>query len=424
MNRQKGVFVFEADTAAFANRKRAARACTACQKRKKRCPHTFTKPLDGQNASGGGDGAEKVLPNLIHKEPIRFVGDLNPESILSDLSNGTKEKRFSRIATWVPQSKLDQQEQLRREEEAATHTVAAEEGASNASAAEALGVKQAESKALAVERYSKIERGRRTLTGHQRNYLQAVGAFRVLPKDTSDALISLYIAHIDPILPIIDGNKFRQEYLAGEASIWLIQAVCLVACKTVDAFSHLRLYEDGPLLDPIPFARSLHTGLDAAVKADLEADRFKKVQILTLMSLHNDGPGGIEESSAHLIQAIHDAQTTGVHIHTPGRTRNDQGAMLWWTLWALDKFNACLGGRPLMIADRDIDIDKPSLENNPRSRVMAAWLVIGAQLDKVIEYYRPGADPEVTGWEHDFTTFSALTSECELDKVEPAHRSE
>ncbi|KAK5262647.1 hypothetical protein LTR40_014972, partial [Exophiala xenobiotica] len=99
------------------------------------------------------------------------------------------------------------------------------------------------------------------------------------------------------------------------------------------------------------------------MKADLEPDRVTKIQILTLMHLHNDGPGGIEESSLHLSQAIHDAWTAGIHIQTPGRTPRDQASMLWWTIWTLDKFNACLGGRPIMIANRDIDIKEPPLES-------------------------------------------------------------
>jgi hypothetical protein len=427
-----GIFVFEADTAAFANRKRAARACASCQKRKKRCPHTFSKAQDSPNSAFGGgsanDGAEKVLPTLTHKEPIRYVGDLNPESILTDLSTSDRgAKRFSRIGTWVEQSRLRAGLLLQQEESNAQATSAPNAASMAATTsdqvAKANRPNEMSLKQAAVDRYSKIERGRRTLTGHQKNYLQAVGAFRVLPKATEDALVSTYIACIDSLLPIIDGDKFLAEYTAGEASVFLVQAICLVACKTEESAPYLRLYEDGPLLDPIPFARSLHTGLDAAMKADLEADRFTKVQIMTLMSLHNDGPGGIEESSLHLVQAIHDAQTTGVHIDTPGRTRNDQGAQLWWTLWMLDKYNACLGGRPLMIAERDIDIEEPETEANPRSQSLTVWRALGHLLDKVIEFYRPISDPDATGWEQDFPSWKTLTANCNLETLLPSHQS-
>ncbi|KIW77985.1 hypothetical protein Z517_07818 [Fonsecaea pedrosoi CBS 271.37] len=396
--------VWEADTAAFASRKRAARACQKCRAAKKRCHHTFQRPPEQQADS---DGLDRVLPNLTHKEPIRFVGDLNPESILTDLSSRKQGgQRISRIGTWVEQSR-DLQDGLPPED---------------------LGPpqphKSGDKTPLNVEKYGRVEGGRRILTGHQRNYLQAVGAFRVLPKATQDALVTTYIACFDGLLPILNGIKLLRDYTEGRCSIFLMQAICLVTCKTEEAAPYLRLYDDGPLLDPIPFARSLHTGLDAAMKADLEPDRVTKVQILTLMHLHNDGPGGIEESSLHLSQAIHDAWTAGLHVHTPGRSPKDQSSMLWWTIWTLDKINACLGGRPIVIANRDIDIARPPLENGvPRSNVINLWLRLGDLLDEVIEFYRPTADPECTGWEAEFPAYRSLTGGIDLSLLPVSEQS-
>ena len=396
--------VWEADTAAFASRKRAARACQRCRAAKKRCHHTFLRPPDQQAES---DGLERVLPNLTHKEPIRFVGDLNPESILTDLSSRSQgHQRISRVGTWVERSR-DLPDSLPPED---------------------LGPpppqKSGDKTPLNVEKYGKVEGGRRTLTGHQRNYLQAVGAFRVLPKATQDALVTTYIACFDGLLPILNGIKLLKDYTEGRCSIFLMQAICLVTCKTEEAAMYLRLYDDGPLLDPIPFARSLHTGLDAAMKADLEPDRVTKIQILTLMHLHNDGPGGIEESSLHLSMAIHDAWTSGLHIHTPGRTLKDQSRMLWWTIWTLDKINACLGGRPIVIANRDVDISRPPLESTiPRSNIIHMWLRLGDLLDDVIEFYRPTSDPDCTGWETEFPQYSTLAEGIDLDFLPLSERS-
>jgi hypothetical protein len=393
--------VWEADTAAFASRKRAARACQKCRSAKKRCHHTFQRDPDQQADT---DGLDRVLPNLTHKEPIRFVGDLNPESILTDLSSRLEGgKRISRVGTWVEQSR-HLQDHLPQED---------------------LGpvLKHGEKTPINVEKYGKIEGGRRTLTGHQRNYLQAVGAFRVLPKATQDALFTTYIACFDGILPIFDGSKLLRDYTEGRCSIFLLQAIALVTCKTEEAAPYLRLYEDGPLLDPIPFARSLHTGLDAAMKADLEPDRVTKIQILTLMHLHNDGPGGIEESSLHLSQAIHDAWTAGLHIHTPGRTLVDPSSMLWWTIWTLDKLNACVGGRPIMIANRDIDIARPPLSDDSKSQIICAWLRLGDLLDEVIEFYRPIADLNSTGWETEFPSYKSLLEGIDLSSLQNSEQS-
>ncbi|EXJ89598.1 hypothetical protein A1O3_02665 [Capronia epimyces CBS 606.96] len=384
--------VWEADTAAFASRKRAARACAKCRAAKKRCHHTFERPPEQQADSAGLD---RVLPNLTHKEPIRFVGDTNPESILTDLSSRSQgATRISRVGTWVQQPR-SLQDELPSED---------------------LGPqpKSGDKTPVNVEKYGKSEGGRRTLTGHQRNYLQAVGAFRVLPKATQDALITTYIACLGGLLPIMHSPQLLKDYTDGRCSIFLIQAICLVTCKAEEAAPYLRLYDDGPLLDPIPFARSLHTGLDAAMKADLEPDRVTKIQILTLMHLHNDGPGGIEDSSLHLALAIHDSWTAGLHILTAGRTPKDQNSMLWWTIWTLDKINACLGGRPIMIANRDIDIARPPLDPDPNNLVINVWLRLGDLLDQVIEFYRPTADIDTTGWEAEFPTYSSLTQDIDL----------
>ena len=343
-----------------------------------------------------------MLPNLTHKEPVRFVGDLNPESILTDLSSRSKgSNRVSRIGTFVEQSKArpeDLQIQF----------------------AEPPSTKNGEKLPFNVEKYGKGDGGRRTLTAPHRNYLQAVGAFRVLPKDTQDAMITTYISCIDGLIPILNGGNLLRDYTSSNISIFLVQAICLVTCKIPEVDQFLRLYEDGPLLDPIPFSRSLHIGLDAAMKADLEPDRMTKVQILTLMHLHNDGPGGIEESSQHLSQAIHDAWTAGLHIQTPGRTPTDEASLLWWMIWTLDRINACIGGRPIMIAERDIDLARPPLSVNSRAPI-TVWLRLGDLLDQIIDFYRPTADPDASGWEAEFPSWNSMLEDIDLDGMLDSH---
>ena len=330
------------------------------------------------------------------------MGDLNPESILTDLSSRSKgTNRISRIGTWVEQSKAPPEDLQIQYAEPPTS-------------------RNGEKLPVNVEKYGKSDGGRRTLTIPHRNYLQAVGAFRVLPRATQDAMVATYIACIDGLLPILDGGKLLRDYTAGEASMFLIQAICLVTCKIPEVAQFLRLYEEGPLLDPIPFSRSIHIGLDAAMKADLEPDRMTKVQILTLMHLHNDGPGGIEESSQHLSQAIHDAWTAGLHIQTPGRTTKDEASLLWWMIWTLDRINACIGGRPIMIADRDIDLGRPPLEVNSRAPI-TVWIRLGDLLDQVIDFYRPTADQDASGWEAEFPSWTSMLEDIDLDNVLDSH---
>src|SRR6266516_2580057 len=104
--------VWEADTPDFHKRKRAARACSGCQKRKKKCRHTF------QDSSGAAMGENDSHDSVIggaggeHASSHRFVGDTNPESILTDISNRSKgATRPNRLGTWIEPSAGEDQEQ-------------------------------------------------------------------------------------------------------------------------------------------------------------------------------------------------------------------------------------------------------------------------------------------------------------------------
>ena len=197
---------FEANTADFAKRKRVARACATCQKRKKRCQHVFK---DQETTD------DPAVPVLAHKEPVRFVGDLNPESVLRDLSSRKKgDPRECDVGVFVDPVLQ----------------------------AETNGVQQATSpneldgrkSSLAVDRHGKIDRGFRTLSIPEKTYLHSVGAFLKLPKITEDVLITTYISCLDGILPILDGAKLLHDYKAvpRRVSPFLILAMCLIACKT------------------------------------------------------------------------------------------------------------------------------------------------------------------------------------------------
>lgn len=182
------------------------------------------------------------------------------------------------------------------------------------------------------ERFRFPASSRRLLDEAENRYLHSVGAYNVLPKMTSDVLITKYVSDMDRCLPIIDGNSFLRAYFVGKVSNFLVQAICLVACKLDDAVPYLRLAEKGPLLDPGIFARRLFKALDAAMKSDLEPDRLVRLQILALMSLHHEGNRGIEKASLCLCQAIHDCHTLSLHYLEPGRQADDEASLLWWCL--------------------------------------------------------------------------------------------
>lgn len=194
---------FEANTADFAKRKRVARACATCQKRKKRCNHVFQ------------DSEDPSVPVLAHKEPVRFVGDLNPESVLRDLSTRNKDDpRECEVGVFVDPA-----------------LQAETNGVQLATSPNELNGRRP---SLVVDRHGKIDRGFRTLSIPERTYLQSVGAFRKLPKTTETALVATWFSCIDAIVPILDGAQFLKDYASKTVRVseFLILAICLITCKT------------------------------------------------------------------------------------------------------------------------------------------------------------------------------------------------
>jgi hypothetical protein len=142
-------------------------------------------------------------------------------------------------------------------------------------------------------RHKRLARAPRLSDSHRR-YLEGEGAFLELPKTTTDGLLPIYNSLLDDLVPLVDGSLVFREYSNGQASIYLVRAMCMVICKSRQAAPFLRLTEGGPLLQSLKFSGRLLEGLDAAVKADLEPDRVTKLQILALMHLNNDGVGGTD----------------------------------------------------------------------------------------------------------------------------------
>lgn len=244
---------------------------------------------------------------------------------------------------------------------------------------------------------------------HQRHAsaLQACGR---LPTTTREPLIAVYFSKVNHIIPILDKDSFFGASPEEQSSVFLERAICLVAAKDRDASAHLRLVADGPVLSARQFCSEIYKGLATAMDADLEPDRLTRIRVLALMSLHCEGYEGAEAASFHLCQAIHQAQTVGLHLDRPDRTPADPLVKLFWCLWTLDKMHASIGGRPVLLADRDIGITKPNVECQTLRGAFGVWLAISDLLATVISFYRPSAGTP-RGWEEGFPAFEDIVGE-------------
>lgn len=251
----------------------------------------------------------------------------------------------------------------------------------------------------------------------QQQYTAALQACERLPLTTRDQLISIYFARVNHILPLLDKASFVSAHLNGKASVFLERAMCLVAAKDQAAAPSLRLAIDGPVLSSRQFCTEVYKGLAVAMNARLEPDRITSIRILALMSLHHEGYEGAETASMNLCQAIHLAQTAGLHLNRPGRAPGDALSKLFWCLWTLDKMHASIGGRPIILADRDIGIEKPDNKDTKPRFAFDVWLTISDLLSTVISFYRPFANHNV-GWEDSFPTFEQVVGDHVRDDLD------
>lgn len=212
------------------------------------------------------------------------------------------------------------------------------------------------------------------------------------PKQNQEALMDIYFRRIHPILPLMDESDIRIQFQGGKLSSRLIQSICLVASKDRSAASLLCLDQDSTILTLETFSNLLYEDIVHNMPRKIERKRVTTIQILALLSLHEWGPTGFEDCSLHLTQAIHHAQTIGLHLVRSGDQRFSPSLKaLFWCLWSLDRWNAVMNGRPVMIHDRDMGqrVDGVfSLFDSP----FRTWLSLTDKLDEVIRFYRPLAD--------------------------------
>ncbi|KAJ5593340.1 hypothetical protein N7537_010244 [Penicillium hordei] len=236
------------------------------------------------------------------------------------------------------------------------------------------------------------------------------------PKDCEEALVDIYFRRIHPLLPLFDEDSVRNQHRDGKLPLRLVQVICLIAAKDQGAMPFLCL---GPNSNPLPlekFSNILYT--DAMQNISRRAEKKElAIQILALLSLHEWGSTGSEDCSLNLAQAIHNAQTMGLHLLRPDQRSGTSSRGLFWSLWSLDRWNAAMNGRPLMIHDGDLSQGVDDVVSTFQSP-FRVWLRIADKLGAVIHFYRPimkGVDQS----ELDLPSFEDIVEDCEAWGMSP-----
>ncbi|KAK7537654.1 fungal-specific transcription factor domain-containing protein [Phyllosticta citricarpa] len=404
------MITFAANNELFRKRKRVHKACDSCKKRRKRCIHTFDEDDDHASTNPGGASTEATedaqesssaaaegssavrqpghpvdLMGRGHDDgrrapPPRFIGYLSPEAVMS----GHIREPISgeKVGGWVTTTHETEGSTTEKDQNGTPPNVTVQ------NAEESL-IKSA-----------------------LQSYLDAVGVSTMPDAQSADVLLAVYFEYVNPLLPVVDQKTFYDRKHSGDGSRMLLQAMCLVASRHEGIAHHLYLSNNPNLLAPREFAKKLYAAIVAGLHANLEKDRITIIQVLTLISLYSEGVDGADAASMHLVQAIHHAHTIGLQF---GRQQNNEKSeameKLFWCLWSLDKINATIHGRPQYMHERDNQLENWTAKPERRRTPFAIWLVLAAILDRVIELYRPGCDPSITGLEDVFPGFEDIIGE-------------
>lgn len=241
------------------------------------------------------------------------------------------------------------------------------------------------------------------LNPHLHAYLASIDAFSMPLRPNRDALIKIYFETVQSILPIVEKEPFLRLHSMGQAPTLLLHAVMLAAARHQSA--RLFLGDESPR----QFCASTAAKIRALMFAEVEQDKLTLVRTYALLSLHAEGPDGLDLSCSDLGKAIHYAVSLGIHNdrscnpHMSHEVREQTAPvlqaktaseilslrLLWWSLWCMDRISACVNARPLVLNSEDVGI--PPIYPHEHGH-LAQMIHHCCKLEQVIHMYRPLVD--------------------------------
>jgi hypothetical protein len=342
-------------------------------------------PSDGsllQNAAGRGAepiiSSDGISSTEVEEEPRRFACDSNPMATLIEKSESRLQKGKSQkgdVGAWM--------------------------------CPEEYSIEQEEEQAPSFSLHAATAANQQSVDVHPD---------RLPPLECQDAFIDIYFRRIHPILPLLDELTVRAQFKTGNLPPRLAQVICLVAAKDQSAASFLYLGQQSKLFSLEKFSGILYNDLMQSIPRRSQRKALT-IQILGLLSLHEWGSTGSEDCSLNLAQAIHHAQTMGLHLMRPDEHTHQSSKALFWCLWSLDRWNAAMNGRPLMIHDGDRGQGVDDIVSSFQSP-FRVWLRIANKLGEVIHFYRPMMK-DMDQEELDLPSFDELVEQCEAWDMAP-----
>ncbi|KAA8915548.1 hypothetical protein TRICI_002287 [Trichomonascus ciferrii] len=191
--------------------------------------------------------------------------------------------------------------------------------------------------------------------------MEAKGGFTRCVPHIEQALIAVFFEKFYPIYPIVDRQKFMQDYNDGKVPWILLHAVCFISS----------IYAPFSLLHAAGFAdrnqaRSTFYSR-GKILFDLNYERNKLVSIQTqlLFSFNVGRPNDLYYTHTWIGIAVSTGETIGLHrtISCSGVEDWERGLLkrIWWALFVRDASIAALFGRPPRINPEHCDAEELTL---------------------------------------------------------------
>lgn len=391
-------------------RRHAGHACERCRKSKRRCNHSSDlNSQDGVNdiellasaRRGEGHGNENNItsqhhPNLSNIPGISRSQDSGPRSryvireqhdVAQDDTERSQDSAFLSSRRFIGES---------NPESVFRSVVSPEMTTREQSSQNSIGIWLAESVTLEEQRQSQnhsVEQGGiffnpSPATQKMLSSLLETECFSVLPpKPFLSRLLSFFVEEIHPLLPMVNLNFFQKD-IDRRSKILLSQAMCLLVsmCPQYEKLLHLPNGNDP--LPPRLFGRRIFSAMRVAIELGAVTNKMVLIQALGMMSLFSEGPEGPETASQLCAKMIQLVYTLGLHLQ--GVSGHDDGHEITCLccVWALDRLNAAIHGRAVLMHERDIgrNLQKSFESQKPAFRLLLAVI---SHLDQVIDLYRP-----------------------------------
>ncbi|KAH8652121.1 hypothetical protein BX600DRAFT_527288 [Xylariales sp. PMI_506] len=430
-------FIFANSAELPSKRQQVSRACEPCRKKKRRCIHTVEIATRSHQKPQHADietsvaahhllefsSRESIVANKgdtqtsssylqdhssSSDEPLRFIGDLNPEGILIEAFMTNKSKDFdyrghTDIGVWYNSNTAGNVSQsLDRGQ--------LEQGIDD----KQLELSTTMTNPTTGATPSQI---RPMIETYKEKYIEASVSYLAPPLESWKELRHTYLTKIHPILPVFEPSRIPGTSLASRPLGFpiktdqlidhlIVASICLSAAVDSAAAPFLKFSgSDSP--DPVAYSdysSSLVEFIRTASRRcekKLDAYLLDYIRVLALTSFYwQPSPLDRHEPSIMFAEIISLVHTYGIHAtgskeqktnYNKYTIHNRDAEKLFACLVAMDRINAALNGRAIMLSDRDLPLELHSWRKAPSTFEpgLCLLLLIVIELDTVIDLYRP-----------------------------------